>query len=155
MADTTSPKRRSEIMSHIRSKDTSIELMVRRRLFSMGYRYRVNYKALPGKPDIVFTKKKIAIFIHGCYWHGHTCGSRYAHTSRSNTAYWGPKIERTRQRDQGYVKTLEANGWKVLVLWECEIREHFDESITCIVSDIEKEESRFYDEPLPSTLPRR
>lgn len=70
MADTISSDRRSKIMSHIKSKDTSIEMMVRRRLFAMGYRYRVNYKALPGKPDIVFTKKKIAIFIHGCYWHG-------------------------------------------------------------------------------------
>ena len=78
MADTISSDRRSKIMSHIKSKDTSIEMMVRRRLFAMGYRYRVNYKALPGKPDIVFTKKKIAIFIHGCYWHGHDCGSRYA-----------------------------------------------------------------------------
>lgn len=88
MADTISSDRRSKIMSHIKSKDTSIEMMVRRRLFAMGYRYRVNYKALPGKPDIVFTKKKIAIFIHGCYWHGHDCGSRYAHTSQSNRAYW-------------------------------------------------------------------
>ena len=70
MADSVSKTRRSEIMSHIKSKDTSIELLVRRKLFSMGYRYRVNYKALPGKPDIVFTKKKVAIFIHGCYWHG-------------------------------------------------------------------------------------
>ncbi len=70
MADSVSSARRSEIMSHIKCKDTSIELLVRRKLFSMGYRYRVNYKALPGKPDIVFTKKKIAIFIHGCYWHG-------------------------------------------------------------------------------------
>lgn len=74
-------------MSHFKSKDTSIEMMVRHHLFAMGYRYRVNYKALPGKPDIVFTKKKIAIFIHGCYWHGHDCGNRYAHTSQSNRAY--------------------------------------------------------------------
>ena len=74
-------------MSHIKSKDTSIELLVRRKLFSMGYRYRVNYKVLPGKPDIVFTRKKIAIFIHGCYWHGHDCGSHYAHASQSNKAY--------------------------------------------------------------------
>ena len=89
MADSVSSVRRSEIMSHIKSKDTSIELLVRRKLFSMGYRYRVNYKALPGKPDIVFTRKKIAIFIHGCYWHGHDCGSHYAHASQSNKAYWG------------------------------------------------------------------
>lgn len=86
-----SAEKRSRNMSHIRSKDTSIELKVRKYLFSLGYRYRVNYKDLPGKPDIVFTKKKIAIFIHGCYWHGHDCGSRYAHTSQSNRAYWGQK----------------------------------------------------------------
>ncbi len=71
MADTVDVNRRSEIMSHIKSKNTSIELQVRKKLFSLGYRYRTNYKGLPGHPDIVFTKKKIAIFIHGCYWHGH------------------------------------------------------------------------------------
>lgn len=129
MADTITPERRSEIMSHIKSKDTSIELMVRRYLFSMGYRYRVNYKALPGKPDIVFTKKKIAIFIHGCYWHGHDCGSRYAHTSKSNRAYWRPKIEQTKQRDQDHIKKLKADGWKVIVLWECQVKTHFDDTL--------------------------
>lgn len=129
MADSVSSARRSEIMSHIKSKDTSIELMVRRRLFAMGYRYRVNYKELPGKPDIVFTKKKIAIFINGCYWHGHDCGSRYAHSSRSNRAYWGPKIERTKQRDQEYIQALEANGWKVVVLWECQIKTDLEDAL--------------------------
>ena len=129
MADSVSSSRRSEIMSHIKSKDTSIELMVRRRLFAMGYRYRVNYKELPGKPDIVFTKKKIAIFIHGCYWHGHNCGSRYAHSSQSNRAYWGSKIERTKQRDQEHIEALEADGWKVIMLWECEIKLEFSKTI--------------------------
>ncbi len=137
MADTITPERRSEIMSHIKSKDTSIELMVRRYLFALGYRYRVNYKALPGKPDIVFTKKKIAIFIHGCYWHGHDCGSRYAHSSKSNKAYWGPKIQRTQQRDQEHIAKLEADGWKVIVLWECELRLKFGESIRTIESVLE------------------
>lgn len=130
MADTITAERRSEIMSHIRSKDTSIELMVRRYLFALGYRYRVNYKALPGKPDIVFTKKKIAIFIHGCYWHGHDCGSRYAHSSQSNKAYWGPKIQRTQQRDQDHITELEANGWNVVVLWECQIRLDFERTLS-------------------------
>lgn len=113
-------------MSHIKSKDTSIELLVRRRLFAMGYRYRVNYKALPGKPDIVFTKKKIAVFIHGCYWHGHNCKTRYAHASQSNKAYWVPKIQRTKERDQEHIRDLQDLGWKVLVLWECEIRLNFE-----------------------------
>lgn len=155
MADTITPEQRSEIMSHIKSKDTSIELMVRRHLFALGYRYRVNYKTLPGKPDIVFTKKKIAIFIYGCYWHGHACGSRYAHVSKSNKTYWGLKIQRTQQRDREHIAALEADGWKVLVLWECEIRGHLDDSIARIVSDIDREKSRFYDEPFSSTLPRR
>lgn len=126
MADKVSSKRRSEIMSHIKSKDTSIELMVRRYLFSQGYRYRVNYKKLPGKPDIVFTKKKIVIFIHGCFWHGHNCGSRYAHTSQSNQDYWMSKIQRTKERDKEHEIFLIENGWKVIVLWECQIKEHFE-----------------------------
>ena len=136
MADTITPKRRSEIMSHIKSKNTSIELMVRRYLFALGYRCRVNYKALPGKPDIVFTKKKIAIFIHGCYWHGHNCGSRYAHASQSNKAYWGPKIQRTQQRDQEHIAQLEVDGWKVIVLWECQIKNDFDQIIETLVNSI-------------------
>ena len=123
-------------MSHIKSKDTSIELLVRRKLFSMGYRYRVNYKALPGKPDIVFTKKKVAIFIHGCYWHGHDCGSRYAHSSQSNKMYWGTKIERTKQRDEKHIQTLEADGWTVIVLWECQIRQSFDRTVEFIVNTL-------------------
>ena len=129
MADTISSDRRSKIMSHIKSRDTSIELMVRRRLFAMGFRYRINYKALPGKPDIVFTKKKVVIFIHGCYWHGHDCGSRYAHTSKSNKNYWGPKIQRTQQRDQEHIRELESLSWKVIVLWECQIKDHFEQTI--------------------------
>jgi DNA mismatch endonuclease (patch repair protein) len=123
-------------MSHIKSKDTSIELLVRRKLFSMGYRYRVNYKALPGKPDIVFTKKKVAIFIHGCYWHGHDCGSRYAHSSQSNKMYWGTKIERTKQRDEKHIQALEADGWTVVVLWECQIRQSFDQTVEFIVKTL-------------------
>lgn len=123
-------------MSRIKSKDTSIELLVRRKLFSMGYRYRVNYKALPGKPDIVFTKKKVAIFIHGCYWHGHDCGSRYAHSSQSNKMYWGTKIERTKQRDEKHIQALEADGWTVVVLWECQIRQSFDQTVEFIVKTL-------------------
>lgn len=136
MADTIAPERRSEIMSHIKSKDTSIELMVRRYLFALGYRYRINYKALPGKPDIVFSKKKIAIFIHGCYWHGHDCGSRYAHSSKSNKAYWGPKIQRTQQRDQEHIAKLEADGWRVIVLWECQVRLDFDRIMLTLLNEL-------------------
>ena len=126
MTDRMTKEQRSKNMSHIRSKDTSIELKVRKYLFSLGYRYRVNYKELPGKPDIVFTKKKIAIFIHGCYWHGHNCNSRYAHVSKSNTDYWNTKIQRNQERDKRNIEQLEKDGWKVIVLWECEIKENFE-----------------------------
>lgn len=126
MTDRITKEQRSKNMSHIRSKDTSIELKVRKYLFSLGYRYRVNYKELPGKPDIVFTKKKIAIFIHGCYWHGHNCNSRYAHVSKSNTDYWNTKIQRNQERDKRNIEQLEKDGWKVIVLWECEIKENFE-----------------------------
>lgn len=127
MTDRMTKEQRSKNMSHIRSKDTSIELKVRKYLFSLGYRYRVNYKELPGKPDIVFTKKKIAIFIHGCYWHGHNCNSRYAHVSKSNTDYWNTKIQRNQERDKRNIEQLGKDGWKVIVLWECEIKENFEE----------------------------
>ena len=127
MTDRITKEQRSKNMSHIRSKDTSIELKVRKYLFYLGYRYRVNYKKLPGKPDIVFTKKKIAIFIHGCYWHGHNCNSRYAHISKSNTNYWNTKIQRNQERDKRNIEQLEKDGWKVIVLWECELKDNFEE----------------------------
>ena len=134
MTDRMTKEQRSKNMSHIRSKDTSIELKVRKYLFSLGYRYRVNYKKLPGKPDIVFTKKKIAIFIHGCYWHGHNCNSRYAHVSKSNTDYWNTKIQRNQERDKRNIEQLEKDGWKVIVLWECEIKDNFEEKSKYILS---------------------
>ncbi len=136
MADKISSKRRSEIMSHIKSENTSIELLVRRYLFSQGYRYRVNYKELPGKPDIVFTKKKVVIFIHGCFWHGHECGSRYAHTSQSNQNYWMPKIQRTIERDKEHESLLKENGWKVIILWECQIKDHFQTVMKTVTDNL-------------------
>ena len=136
MSDIVSKHRRSEIMSHIKSKDTSIELLVRKELFKNKLRYRVNYKALPGKPDIVFTKKRVVIFIHGCFWHGHDCGSRYAHTSQSNTNYWKTKIERTQKRDDVHVCMLEADGWKVITVWECQLKINFQETINGLLNEL-------------------
>ena len=85
---------------------------------------------------VVSTKKKIAIFIHGCYWHGHDCGSHYAHASQSNKAYWGSKIERTKQRDQEHIQALETDGWKVIVLWECEIRKDLDGALGALIAEL-------------------
>jgi len=112
---------RSENMRRIRSRDTTPELIVRRALRQIGYSgYRLHRRDLPGRPDVAFVGRKKAIFVHGCFWHGHSCpeGSRLP---RSNTEYWLPKIEHNRERDERTVRDLEAAGWVVLVLWECEI----------------------------------
>ncbi len=141
MADTVSRKRRSEIMSHIKSKDTSIELLIRKKLHSLGYRFRVNYKELPGKPDIVFTKKRIVIFIHGCFWHGHEAGCRYSHTSQSRKNYWEQKIAKTKERDKKHTAFLLENGWKVITIWECEIKQNFNSTIDNIIKILEIEKT--------------
>ena len=137
MADKVTEQRRSEIMSHIHSKDTSIEVKVRKKLYSLGYRYRVNYKKLPGKPDIVFTKKKVAIFIHGCFWHGHNVGCRYSHVPKTKTDYWLTKITNTQIRDKKHIDDLSKLNWKVIVIWECEIQTEFDKTIARIINELE------------------
>lgn len=122
MVDKISKTRRSEIMSHIKSKNTSIELIVRKNLYALGYRYRINYKKLPGKPDIVFIKKRIAIFIHGCFWHGHEINCNYSHVPQTRPDYWLEKISKTKKRDQKHILELTNNGWTVIVIWECAIK---------------------------------
>lgn len=140
MPDTVSQERRSEIMSHIRSKNTSIELLIRKQLFALGFRYRVNYKKLPGKPDIVFTKRKAAIFVHGCFWHGHDTGCRYSHVPQSRVGYWSEKISRTKERDINHISELTDNGWHVLTIWECEIRKDLQGTIDRIVDFLNERE---------------
>jgi len=123
MTDTIDPARRSINMSKIRSKDTSPERKVRSLLHWNGYRYRVNYPSLPGKPDIVFPKRKRAIFIHGCFWHNHKKNNcRYNHTPASNVEYWSGKILRNMERDASHLKALRKLGYRVLILWECEVK---------------------------------
>lgn len=113
--------RRSALMSRVRKKGTEPEMVVRKALHAKGYRYRLHTKDLPGCPDIIFKKDKVAIFIHGCFWHGHTCphGSR---KPKSNTEYWIPKIEKNMARDHQNVIKLENLGWRTLTLWECDIK---------------------------------
>jgi DNA mismatch endonuclease (patch repair protein) len=106
-------------MRAVRRQDTTPEMMVRRVLHAAGYRYRLHDRRLPGSPDVVFTKRKKAIFVHGCFWHGHECRSSLRPKSR--VEYWGPKIERNRARDQRDLGRLHEQGWSVLCLWECEI----------------------------------
>ncbi len=107
-------------MSRIGSRDTAPELIVRKLLYRLGYRYRLHHKGLPGKPDIVFAGRKKAIFVHGCYWHGHGC--KIGKLPKSRLDYWQPKIERNRQRDGEKREALENMGWTVLEVWQCETR---------------------------------
>ena len=108
-------------MQSIRSKNTKPELLVRRFLFSRGFRYRLNVKKLPGSPDIVLKKYRTAIFINGCFWHGHK-GCRYATRPKANTEFWEAKITRNKHRDEVTSAHLEALGWTVITIWECELK---------------------------------
>ena len=125
MADTKTPAERSENMSRIRSTNTKPEEIVRKYLFSHGFRYRKNDKRYPGKPDIVLSKYRTIIFVNGCFWHMHGCSR--SRLPRSNQDYWKPKIERNIQRDADNKQKLEVDGWKVIVVWECELKKRIAE----------------------------
>ncbi|MCC8113157.1 MAG: very short patch repair endonuclease [Bacteroidales bacterium] len=119
MTDIFTPKQRSRIMSRIRSRNTKPELMVRRFLWRHGFRYRLCVKGLPGRPDIVMRKLKVAIFVNGCFWHGHETHKRQA--PRTNIAYWEKKIEDNKRRDIENGIKLRQRGWTVITIWECEL----------------------------------
>jgi len=109
-------------MRRIRSKDSLPEMAIRRLIHHMGYRYRLHGANLPGKPDLIFPARNKVIFVHGCFWHQHKdAGCKIAHDPRSNLAYWQPKLERNRARDSVTYAALQAAGWKVFVIWECEV----------------------------------
>jgi DNA mismatch endonuclease (patch repair protein) len=117
--DRISRAQRSKLMARVGSQDTQPEMAVRRLIFRLGYRYRVNVKGLPGTPDIVFARRRKVIFVHGCFWHSHAgCGK--ARLPASNLDYWLPKLERTRERDAAVQRQLRQLGWRTLVVWECE-----------------------------------
>lgn len=118
--DTVSPAVRSALMSRIRSKNTKPELVVRSLLHRLGYRFRIHRKDLAGNPDIVLPKHRKIVLVHGCFWHGHTC--RLASKPKTNVEYWAEKIFKNKSRDERNLETLSAQGWAVLVLWECEVR---------------------------------
>jgi DNA mismatch endonuclease (patch repair protein) len=122
MVDVFPEYKRSEVMSRIRSKDTSPELIVRRLAYGMGFRYRLHAAHLPGKPDLVFSRLKKIIDVRGCFWHQHN-GCIDSHIPKSRTDYWGPKLARNLKRDKHNEKQLRSLGWKILTLWECELRD--------------------------------
>ena len=117
-----SKEKRSQIMRAVKGKDTVPELLVRKLVYGLGYRYRLHGSNLPGKPDMYFSQKKKAIFIHGCFWHGHTC-KRGDRTPSTNSAYWINKIAKNKIRDNNTIRALSEDGWSILVIWECDLKE--------------------------------
>jgi DNA mismatch endonuclease (patch repair protein) len=119
--DTVSKETRSRMMRAVGRRNTGPELAVRRALHAAGLRFRLHRRDLPGTPDIVLPRRRVAIFVHGCFWHGHDCRAGRAPVSRES--YWGPKIVENRARDARQAAALEALGWTVLTIWECETRD--------------------------------
>ena len=143
MADMVPPKRRSEIMRRITGKDTKPEMVVRRLLHRVGYRFRILKKDLPGKPDIVLSKLRTVIFVHGCFWHGHGCNLRNRRP-KSNTEYWNSKIDRNISRDVETLQKLHSLGWKAVVIWACEIKD-------LTVLELKLQEALAYPKSIPVT----
>lgn len=121
MADLKTPEERSRNMAAIRSCDTKPEMLVRRYLHSEGLRYGLHNKRLPGSPDIVMRRFKTAIFVHGCFWHGHA-NCKYYRLPKSNIEFWQSKVERNRERDKRDISALHKLGWRVIVIWECQLK---------------------------------
>ena len=121
MVDLLSPSERSERMSRIRSSNTAPEVALRRAMHALGFRFRLHSKGLPGKPDIVLPRYKTVIFVHGCFWHRHR-GCKVATTPKTNTEFWVEKFDRNVVRDERTREQLEGLGWRVIVVWECELR---------------------------------
>lgn len=125
MADVLTKEQRHLNMSHIRGKDTKPEEIIRKYLFSKGYRYRKNDSRYPGKPDIILPKYHAAVFVHGCFWHRHP-GCRYATTPATNREFWQKKFDQNVARDKRVKEELETLGWNVIIVWECEISKKAD-----------------------------
>lgn len=135
MMDSLSPDERSEIMSRVRSKHMRPELLIRKITFGLGYRYRLHAKELAGHPDLVFRSLKKVIFVHGCFWHRHT-NCALARMPKSRVDFWEAKLEGNRRRDEKTNRELAQEGWKVLTLWECEMKD---------VAELERRIRRFLD----------
>jgi DNA mismatch endonuclease (patch repair protein) len=121
--DRLTPERRSALMSRVRGKDTAPELIVRRLLHSMGLRYRLHQRSLPGVPDIVFPSRKKVIWVHGCFWHHHD-GCRLATVPKTNPKFWTEKFRKNVTRDKSNAESIAALGWKSLTVWQCELKKH-------------------------------
>lgn len=128
MTDIYTKDKRSKIMSNIGSISTKPEIIIRKSLFSKGFRYRINYKKLPGKPDIVLPKYRTVIFVHGCFWHAHP-NCKDSHLPKSNIEFWENKISSNINRDKNNIEQLVDLKWNIIVIWECEIKKKSLESL--------------------------
>lgn len=135
MSDKLTPEKRSWNMSRIKGKDTKIEVEVRKYLFSKGYRFRKNDNRYPGKPDIVLPKYHVAIFVHGCFWHRHE-GCKDATTPKTRTEFWLEKFDKNVKNDQIKQEKLRELGWKVIVIWECELKRSFQETMDKVEKEL-------------------
>jgi DNA mismatch endonuclease (patch repair protein) len=139
MIDVVNVATRSRMMAGIRAKNTSPELLIRRSLHRLGFRFRLHDKRLPGKPDLLLPKYRAVIFVHGCFWHGHECPVFKWPTTRAE--FWRSKIERNRENDGCHIKALREMGWRVCVIWECSVRKYGGEVLALRVSRWLAEES--------------
>ena len=135
MSDRISTEKISWNMSQVRSKDTSIEVKVRKYLFHEGFRFRKNDKKLPGKPDVVLPKYRTVIFVHGCFWHRHE-GCKRASMPATRVEFWQTKFNKNVENDSKNMLLLSDLGWHVIVLWECEIKKDFEDVMKCVVSEL-------------------
>lgn len=135
MSDSISPEHRSWNMSRIRGKDTKIEVMVRKYLFSKGYRFRKNDKRYPGKPDVVLPKYHTVIFVNGCFWHHHE-GCKNATMPKTRTDFWKEKLGKNVANDRKHIRLLEEAGWNVITLWECELEKDFEARMNTLIEEL-------------------
>ncbi len=123
MADSLSREERSQRMALVRAKGTKPEMIVRRLVHSLRYRYRLHDRAVPGRPDLVFKGRRKVIFVHGCFWHRHGEGCALTRMPKSRLDFWRPKLERNAARDREVQATLRSQGWEYLIIWECELKD--------------------------------
>lgn len=153
MADVMTPEQRSRCMAAIKGKDTKPEMIVRKYLFSRGLRFRVQVRKLPGKPDIVLSKYKTVIFVNGCFWHGHV-GCKYYRLPKSNVEFWEQKIKNNISRDVRNENELKSHGWRVIRVWECDIRKVADREdyLQHLYDTITKPQPKGYDTEYETAL---
>jgi DNA mismatch endonuclease (patch repair protein) len=150
--DVVSPATRSRMMAGIRGKDTKPEILVRKMLHAAGYRFRLHRRDLPGSPDIVLPKYRLAIFVHGCFWHQHE-GCKFATVPATRAEFWEKKLASNRGRDQRDIGKLLSDGWRVMVIWECMLRDKDGkDGLVADLSEILRKNPGFIEIPSPKTI---